>query len=123
LNRLWLIARLLACWAIGLVVGSSFFSLTGDFRISYILIPIMALFSLPHLALAAAACAIFPRSIGAHPFLWTCGAVIAAYVLSYLWIGWEAFFSFIVSVPAGVAFLASVAKWPLPKLAESGVTD
>jgi hypothetical protein len=121
--RAWVIARVVACWAIGLALSFLYDTAVGTFRNAQWNLAIIVIVSLPLLLIAAVFCGIFAGSVGAHPTIWSLTAVAAAALLGAveahvllgdakfaLWLGVN---SFAVSLPAWLAFMLSVWRWPL----------
>ena len=104
---------MVAAWAIGLAVACKVFSWGGPFSDGLELTKIIAIFSTPPIAIAAVLCGVFPYSVGRHPTIWALSAVATACLLCLPWFGSAATLSFLVSLPAGLAFMLSVWRWPL----------
>ena len=112
--RVWLIARVVAAWAIGLAVGSAALFYRGSFWDGLEFAEFLAMFSAPLILIAAIFCGLFPYAVGKYSAVWVLGATAAAFLLPFTLFGTDAALSLVVSLPAGVAFMLSVWRWPLP---------
>jgi hypothetical protein len=112
--RISIAARLAASWSLALLMLAGISLIFGKVWEGLWLTKMLALGSLPLLALAVIVSFVFARSVSSHPYLWTIAAVVAALIVATSIAGRVGLLSLVISIPAAIVFLTLRRIWPPP---------
>jgi hypothetical protein len=112
---LWLAARVLGAWALGLaILWALFLTGMGGPEVAAWMLTLLAALSGPFVLLAAIACLALPQRISRRPVrLLICALVLAAAVGAFLGGPVGAVYALSASIPGVILYLLAVCLWPI----------